>query len=122
MLYQFQVYTIIIRYFYVVFVQSLSHVQLFGTPGTAACQALLFPGVSSNSCPLSQRCHPIISSSAVPFSSCPLSFPAARSFQMSQLFTSGGQSIGVSALATVLPMNIHCQFPFRMTGLISLQS
>ena len=92
------------------------------TPGTAACQALLFPGVCSNSCPLSQWCHPIISSSATPVSSFPLSFPASGSFQMSQLFTSGAQSTGVSALATVLPMNIHSWFPLGMTGLISLQS
>ena len=63
------------------------------------------PGVYPNSCPLSRSCHPTISSSVVPFSSCPQSFPASRSFQMSQLFTSGGQSIGVSALAWVLPRN-----------------
>ena len=63
------------------------------------------PGVYSNSCPLSQWCHPTISSSVVLFSSCLQSFPASGSFQMSQLFTSGGQSIGVSASASVLPMN-----------------
>ena len=63
------------------------------------------PGVYSNSRPSSQRCHPTISSSVVPFSSCPQSFPASGSFQMSQLFASGGQSIRVSALASVLPMN-----------------
>ena len=62
------------------------------------------PGVYSNSCPLSQWCHPAISSSVVPFSSCPQSFPASGSFQMNQLFTSGGQSIGVSASTSVLPM------------------
>ena len=65
------------------------------------------PRVYSNSCPLSRWCHPIISSPVVPFSSCPQSFPASRSFLMSQLFTSGGQSFGVSASASVLPMNIQ---------------
>ena len=64
------------------------------------------PGVYSNSCPLSQWCHPTISSSVIPFSSCLQSFPASRSFQMSQLFASGSQSIGVSASTLVLPMNI----------------
>ena len=63
------------------------------------------PGVHPNPCPLSRWCHPTISSSVVPFSSCPQSFPASRSFQMSQLFTTGGQSIGVSASTSVLPMN-----------------
>ena len=63
------------------------------------------PGVHSNSCPLSQWCHPAISSSVVPFSSCPWSFPASGSFQMSQLFPSGGQSIGVAASKSALPMN-----------------
>ena len=65
------------------------------------------PGVYPNPCPLSQWCHPTISSSVVPFSSCPQSFPASGSFPMSQLFTSGGQSIGASASASVLPMNIQ---------------
>ena len=65
------------------------------------------PGAYSNSCPSSQWCHPTISSSVIPFSSQLQSFPASRSFQMSQLFTSGGQSIGVSASASVLPMNIQ---------------
>ena len=63
------------------------------------------PGVDSNSCPLSRWCHPTISSSIVPFSSCRQSFPASGSFPMSQFFTSGGQNIGISALASVLPMN-----------------
>ena len=63
------------------------------------------PGVHSNSCPSSRWCHPAISSSVVPFSSCPQSLPASESFSMSQLFIWGGQSIGVSALASVLPMN-----------------
>ena len=64
------------------------------------------PGVYTNSCPLSQSYHPIISSSVVPFSSCLQSFPASRSFQMSQFFTSGGENIDISALTSVLPMNI----------------
>ena len=72
------------------------------------------PGVYSNSCPLSWWCHPNISSSVVPFSSCFQSFPASVSFQVSQLFTSGGQSIGVSALASVFPMNIQNWFSFLL--------
>ena len=79
------------------------------------------PGVYSNSCPSSWWCHPAISSSVVPFSSHLQSFPASGSFQMSQLFTSGGQSIGASASASVLPMNIQGWFPLGLTGLISLQ-
>ena len=79
-------------------------------------------GVYSNSCPLSQWCHPTISSSVVPFSSRLQSFPASGSFPMSQFFTSGGQSIRVSASASVLPMNIQDWFPLGWTGLISLQS
>ena len=80
------------------------------------------PKAFSNSCSLSQWCHPTISSSVIPFSSCPQSFPASGSFQMSQFFASGGQSIGVSALASVLPMNIQDWFPLGWTGWISLQS
>ena len=80
------------------------------------------PRACSNSCPLSQWCHPTISSSAVPYSSCPQSFPASGYFPMSQLFTSGGQSIGASASASVLPMNIQDWFPLGLTGWISLQS
>ena len=79
------------------------------------------PRVYSNSCSLSQWCHPTISSSVISFSSCPQSFLASRSFWMSQLFTSGGQSIGVSASASVLPMNIQVWFPLGWTGWISLQ-
>ena len=78
------------------------------------------PGVCSNSCPLSQWCHPATSSSVIPFSSCLQSFPASRSFPMSWLFTSGSQSIRASA--SVLPMNIQGWFPLRLTGLISLLS
>ena len=79
------------------------------------------PGVYSHSCPLSQWCHPTISSSVVPFSSHLQSFPASGSFQMSQFFASGDQSIGVSALVSVLPMNIQDWFPLGWTGWISLQ-
>ena len=80
------------------------------------------PRVYPNSCPLSRWCHPAISSSVVPFSSCPQSFPASGSFQMSQLFTSGGQSIGVLASKSVLPMNTQDWSPLGRTGWISLQS
>ena len=80
------------------------------------------PGVYPNSWPLSQWCHPTISSSIVPFSSCPQSFPASESFQMSQLFVSGGQGIGVSASTSVLPMNNQNWSPLGWTGWISLQS
>ena len=73
-------------------------------------------------CPLSRWCHPIISSSVVPFSSCPQSFPASGSFPMSQLFASGGQSIGVSPSTSVLPMNTQEWSPLEWTGWISLQS
>ena len=82
----------------------------------------LSPGVCSNSRPLSQWCHPTISSSVVPFSSCLQSFPASGSFPVSQFFASFGQIIGVSASASVVPMNIQNWFPLRLTGLISLQS
>ena len=80
------------------------------------------PGACSNSFPLSWWCHPTISSSVVHFSSCLQSFPASGSFQMSHFFASGGLSIGVSALASVLPMNIQDWFPLGWMGLISLQS
>ena len=80
------------------------------------------PEFYSNSCPLSQWCHPTISSSVTPFSSCLQSFKASGSFQMSHFFTPGGQSIGVSASASVLPMNIQDWFPLEWTGWISLQS
>ena len=80
------------------------------------------PGTCSYSCPSSQWCHPTISSSVVPFSSCLQSFPASGSFSMNQFFAWGGQSIGVSASASVLPMNIHDWFPLGWTGWISLKS
>ena len=79
----------------------------------------LSPWVCSNSCPLSWWCHPTISSSVIPFSSCSQSFPASGSFPMSQLLASRGWSIGVSASAPVLPKNIQGWFPLEMTGLIS---
>ena len=79
------------------------------------------PGVYSNSCPLSWWCHQPISSSVVPYSSCLQSFPASGSFPMSQIFTSGGQSIGVSASTSVLPRNSQDWFPLGWTGWISLQ-
>ena len=82
----------------------------------------LSPGVCSNSCPLSQRCYLTISSSTVPFSFYLQSFPASGSYPMSWLFASGGQSVGASASASALPMNIQGWFPLGLTGLISLQS
>ena len=106
-------------------VQSLSCVRLFATPRTTACQAFLSITNSWSSpkpCPLSQWCHPTISSSVIPFSSCPQSFPASGSFQMSQLFASGGWSIGVAASALVLPTNTQGWSPSEWTGWISLQS
>ena len=95
------------------------------TPWTAACQACLSITNSRsppNLCPLCQGCHPIISSSVVPFSSYHQSFPASGSFQMSQLSASGGQSIGVSASTLVLPMNTQIWSPLGWTAWISLQS
>ena len=105
-------------------VQLLSHGRLFATPWTAARQASLSPAprACSNSCPWSQWCHPTISSSVVPFSSHLQSFPASGSYPMTQFFTSGDQSIGVSASGSVFPMNIKHWFPLGLTSLISLQS
>ena len=106
-------------------VQSLSHVWHFDTPWIAAHQASCpspTPGVHSNSCLSSRWCHPAISSSVIPFSSCPQSLPASESFPMSQLFTWHDQSIGVSASASVLPMNTQDQFSLEWIGWISLQS
>ena len=80
------------------------------------------PGVHTNSCPSSWWCHPAISSSVIPLSSCPQSLPASESFPVSQLFTWGGQSIGVSALASVLPMNNQDWFLLRLNSWISLQA
>ena len=106
-------------------VRLLSRVQLFATPWTAARQASCTsptPGVYSHSCPLSWWCHPAISSSVIPFASCPQSFPASLSFLMSHLFASGGQSIEVSASASVILMNIQDWFPLGWTGWIFLKS
>ena len=80
------------------------------------------PGVHSNSCPSSRWCHPAISSSVAPFSSCPQSLPASESFPMSQLFAWGGQSTGISALTSFLPKNTQDWSPLEWTGWISLQS
>ena len=80
------------------------------------------PGVHANSRPSSRWCYPAISSSVIPFSSCPQSLPASESFPMTQLFTWGGQSIGVSALASFLPKNTQGWSPLEWTGCISLQS
>ena len=80
------------------------------------------PGVHSNSCPSSRWCHPAISSSVVPFSSCPQPLPASESFPMSQLFVWGGQSTGVSALVSFFPKNTQGWSPLEWTGWISLQS
>ena len=95
----------------------LPHEPQHDRPPCPSPTARVYP----NSCPLSRWCHPTISSSVVPFSSCPQSFPASGSFPMSQLFASGGQSIGVSASASVLPMSIQGRFPLGMAGLISVQ-
>ena len=106
-------------------VQSLSSVRIFVTPWIAARQASLSiasSGVHSNSHPSSRWCHPAISSSVVSFSSCPQSLLASGSFPMSQLFAWGGQSIGVSASASVLPKNTQDWSPSEWTGWISLQS
>ena len=105
--------------------QSLSCVRLFVTPWIAARQASLSitnSRVYQNSCPVSWWYYPVVSSSVVPLSSCPQSFPASGSLPMSQLFAWGGQSIGVSASASVLPMNTQDSSPSGWTGWISLQS
>ena len=106
-------------------VKSLSCVWFFATHGLQHVR-LLCPSPTSracsNSCPYSRWCHPTISSSVVPFSSCLQFFPASGSFLMSQFFASGGQSIGISASASVLPMNIQDWFPLGLTGWISLQT
>ena len=106
-------------------VQWLSHVQLFATSWIAERQASL-PITNFQSSlkltPSSQWCNPAISSSVIPFSSCPQSLPASESFPMSQLFAWGGQSTGVSALASFLPKNTQDWSPLEWTGWISLQS
>ena len=108
-------------------VQSLSHLRLFATSphepqhSRPPCPSPT-PGVYPNPCPLIRWCHPIISSSVIPFSSCPQSFPASGSFPMSQLFAWGGQSIGISASTSVLPMNTQDWSLLGWTSWIALQS
>ena len=106
-------------------VQSLSHVQLFVTHGLQHARPPCpspTPGVYPNSCPLSWWCHPAISSSVAPSPPAPKSLPASGSFPMSQLFTWGGQSTGVSASASVPPLNTQDWSPLGWTGWIFLQS
>ena len=106
-------------------VQLLSHVRLFATHDPQHTRPPCLsrtPRVYPNPCPLCQWCHPTISSSVVPFSSCLQSFPASGSFPMSQLFASGGQSIAVSASTSVPPPNTQDWSPLGWTGWISLQS
>ena len=122
-----------VRRWYVRFLPAVSSVQfshsvmsnslwLYGLLRTRPLCPPQTPGVYSESCPLSQWCHPTISSSVIPFSSHPQSFPASGSFQMSQFFASGGQSIRVSPSTSVLPKNIQDWFPSGWTGWISLSS
>ena len=129
--FQFHKYRMVLCYMYllrrlsIISVQSLNCVWLFAIQWTASCQDSCpspTPGAYSNSCSSIGWCHSTILSSVVPFSSHLQYFPASGSFQMSQLFTSCGQSIGVSASESVLPMNIQNWFPLGWTGWISLQS
>ena len=120
----------------ITFIQSVHNRQLLFSSVTQSCRTLFDPmncstpglpvhhnsWVHPNPCPSSQWCHPTISSSVVPFSSCPQSFPASGSFQMIQLFSSSGQSFGVSASTSVLPMNNQDWSPLGWTGWISLYS
>ena len=119
------IYWMLIRQALSVSFQSLGRVRLFAThePQHASppCPSPT-PRVHPNPCPLSRWCHPIMSSSVVPFSSCPHSFPESGSFQMSQPLASGVQSIGVSASTSVLPMNTQDWFLLGRTGCISLKS
>ena len=116
---------LLILWIYFVDVQSLSHINCLQPHGLQhvriPCPSPT-PGACSNSCPLSQWCHPTISSSAVPFSSCLQSFPVSGSFLKSWLSKLGGQSIGASASVSVLLMNTQDWFLLGLTGLISLQS
>ena len=115
--------SLILRFFSVQFSRSVmsNSLQPHGLQHTRPPCPSPTPGIYSHSFPSSWWCHPTISSSVVPFS-CLQSFPASGSFPMSQLFTSGGQSIGVSASASVLPMKIQDWLPLGWTGWISLQS
>ena len=106
-------------------VQLLSRVQLFEIPWTVPHRSSLsftISGVCSNSCPLSQWCHPTMWSSVASFSSCPQPSPALGTFSVSRLFATGGQNIGAPVLASVLPVSIQGWFPWRLTGLISFLS
>ena len=107
---------------FILVVQSCSTLQPHGLQHARLPCPSPAPGVCSNSCPSSQWCHPTISSSVVPLSSCLQSFPASGSLPMSQFFASGGQSIGVSASALILSLNIHNWSPLGWTSWISLQS
>ena len=106
-------------------VQSLSLVRLFATPwiehSRLPCPSPI-PGVHPNSCASSQWCHPAISSSVITYSSCPQSLPVSESFPMSQLFSWGGQSVGVSTSTSVLPMNTQDWSPLEWTDWLSLPS
>ena len=108
-------FAILLMFSHAVMSNSLQPHELLSCPSPS-------PTACSNSCPLSHWCHPTISSSVFTFPSSLLSFPASGSFQMSQFFASGGRSIGASASASVLPMNIQDWFPLGLIGLISLQS
>ena len=114
----FKIYSILL----LLFSRSVAHSATDGLQHTRLPCPSPIPKACSNSHPSSQWCHPTISSSVIPFSSCLQSFPASGSFLMSQFFASGGQSIGASASASVLPMNIQSWFPLGGTGWISLQS
>ena len=103
-------------------VQLLSRVRFFVTAAHQASLSITTPGSYSNSCPSNRWCHPTISSSVIPFSSCLQSFPVSGPFPMSQLFASGGQSTGVSASTSVLPVNTQDWSALGWTGWISLQS
>ena len=113
---------------WILIISSFSHsvlsnsLQSHGLQHTRLPCPSLSPGTCSDSSPLNRWCHPAISSSVIPFLSCLQSCPASGSFQMSQFFTSGGQSIGVSVTSAILPMNIQDWFPLGLTGWISLQS
>ena len=98
---------------------DLMNCSMTGFASAFTIQPSPSPGVCSNSCPLSRWCHPTISFSFDPFSSCFQSFSASGSFPMSRLFTSNGQNIGASVSTLVLPMNIQCWFPLGLTVLIS---
>ena len=122
---KFCIHKVLFFYYGFSSVQSLSCVRCFATPWIAACQASLSITNSRSSpkfTPSSRWCHPAISSSVIPFSSCPQFLPASESFPMSQLFAWGGRSIGVSASASFIPKKSQGWSPSEWTGWISLQS